>query len=78
MCIRDSVKAEYEHVLILMNKPIPGFINRNLIYTATSRGKKTVTIGLQNNAIRTQWREMPAERTTNLIGLIDEKVEYEA
>lgn len=70
--------SEYEHVLILMNKPIPGFINRNLIYTAASRGKTSVTIGLENTGIRSQWREMPAERNTNLIGLIDEKVEYEA
>jgi len=69
--------SEYDHVLILMNKPIPGFINRNLIYTAASRGKKTVTIGLENKFICTLWRDMPSERTTNLVSLLDEKVEYE-
>ena len=69
--------SEYDHVLILMDKPIPGFINRNLIYTAASRGKKTVTIGLQQNSIRRQWRDMPVERITNLVSMIDANVEYE-
>jgi exodeoxyribonuclease V alpha subunit len=69
--------SEYDHVLILMDKPIPGFINRNLIYTAASRGKKTVTIGLQQNSIPRQWRDMPIERVTNLVSMIDANVEYE-
>jgi len=69
--------SEYDHVLILMDKPIPGFINRNLIYTAASRGKKTVTIGLQQNSIRRQWRDMPIDRITNLVSMIDANVEYE-
>ena len=69
--------SEYDHVLIVMDKPIPGFINRNLIYTAASRGKKTVTVGLQQNSIRRQWRDMPVERVTNLVSMIDANVEYE-
>ena len=69
--------SEYEHVLIIMNRPIPGFINRNLIYTGASRGKHSVTIALSSMNIRKGWRELPAERKTNLVAMIDEKVEFE-
>jgi exodeoxyribonuclease V alpha subunit len=68
--------SEYDHVLIIMNRPIPGFINRNLIYTGASRGKRSVTIALTNMNIRKGWRDLPAERHTNLVSMIDEKVEY--
>jgi exodeoxyribonuclease V alpha subunit len=69
--------SEYEHVLIIMNRPIPGFINRNLIYTGASRGKRSVTIALSSMNIRKGWRDLPAERCTNLVAMIDEKVEFE-
>ena len=68
--------SEYDHVLIIMNRPIPGFINRNLIYTGASRGKRSVTIALSNMNIRKGWRDLPAERRTNLVSMIDDKVEY--
>ena len=69
--------SEYEHVLIIMTRPIPGFINRNLIYTGASRGKRSVTIALTSMNIRKGWRDLPAERRTNLVAMIDEKVDYE-
>jgi exodeoxyribonuclease V alpha subunit len=68
--------SEYDHVLIIMNRSIPGFINRNLIYTGASRGKRSVTIALSNMNIRKGWRDLPSERHTNLASMIDEKVEY--
>jgi ATP-dependent exoDNAse (exonuclease V) alpha subunit len=55
---------------------IPGFINGNLIYTAASRGKQSVTIGLTSTAIRKGWRDLLAERRTNLVAMIDEHVDY--
>jgi exodeoxyribonuclease V alpha subunit len=69
--------SEYDHTLILMNKPIPGFINRNLIYTGASRGKRSVTIALSSMNIRKGWQDLPAERRTNLVAMIHDKVEFE-
>jgi hypothetical protein len=71
--------SEYDHILIIMDKNIPGFINRNLIYTAVSRGKKSVKILVTDPAIIDAWRVEPPKRLSKLVQLIAEtKADYDS
>ena len=69
--------SEYDHVLIIIDKPIKNFINRNLIYTAASRGKKSVNIMIYSELIQSNFKDKPLIRKTNLVKMLEESVEYE-
>jgi ATP-dependent exoDNAse (exonuclease V) alpha subunit len=57
-----------------MDRAIHGFINRNLIYTAASRGKGSVTIMIKELGIMRLWKDIPAKPVTNLEAQILSKV----
>lgn len=67
-----SQGSEYKHVLIIMDRVIPGFINRKLIYTAASRGKESVKIMITDHAIIDSWKMDSLKRLTMLPELIKE------
>lgn len=70
--------SEYDHLLVVFDKPIRNFINRNLIYTAASRGKQDVTLMLYSPSIESNFKDLPSERRTNLKTMIEDSVEYES
>jgi len=69
--------SEYDHVLVVFDKSIRNFINRNLIYTAASRGKKDVLLMLYSPSIESNFKDFPCERRTNLRKMIEDSVDYE-
>jgi hypothetical protein len=62
-----SQGSEYDDVLIIMDKPIPNFIHRNHIYTAASRGKKSVKILITQREIMRLWKFKPTKPLTGLV-----------
>lgn len=66
--------SEYDHVLIVMDRAISGFINRNLIYTAASRGKRSVAIFLKTAGIMSHWRSVARVPNTHLVKQILDQV----
>jgi len=66
--------SEYENTLIVMDKIIPGFIDRSMIYTAASRGKESVTIMIKNIGVLSLWKNVSQPPKTNLLDQILSRV----
>lgn len=62
-----SQGSEYDDVLVVMDQAIPYFINRNHIYTATSRGKKSVKVLISDMEIMRLWKFKPEKPITGLV-----------
>ena len=74
--VHKAQGSEYDNVLMVMDKSYGGgFINRNLVYTGTSRGKKTVEVLVENYDSISAWKSKPKERSTRLVNMINELVE---
>ena len=69
--------SEYLDTLIIMDRYIPNFINRNHIYTAGSRGKRSVKILIREKGVMALWKTVPSKRATNLAAQILDRVEVE-
>lgn len=69
-----SQGSEYEDVLVVMDQAIPYFINRNHIYTAASRGKKSVKVLITELEIMRLWKFKPEKPKTGLVEQIRERV----
>jgi exodeoxyribonuclease V alpha subunit len=59
--------SEYDDVLIIMDQAIPNFIHRNHIYTAASRGKKSVKILITAREIMRLWKFTPMKPVTQMV-----------
>lgn len=70
-----SQGSEYEDVLVVMDQAIPYFINRNHIYTATSRGKKSVKVLITEMEIMRLWKFKPEKPKTGLVEQMKEIME---
>jgi len=66
MTTHKAQGSEYDAVLIVMDRAIHGFLNRNLIYTGASRGKGSVTIMIKELGIMRLWKDIPVKPLTNL------------
>lgn len=77
MTAHKAQGSEYDNTLIIMDRYIPGFIHRNLIYTAASRGKKTVMVMIKEIEILSLWKHVPADPKTNLLDQILSGVDTE-
>jgi hypothetical protein len=75
--VHKSQGSEYDNVLIVMDKTYGGFINRNLVYTGTSRGKKTVEVLVESYDI-SAWKNKPEERSTMLQVMINDLLDISA
>jgi hypothetical protein len=74
--IHKAQGSEYDNVLIVMDKSFGGgFINRNLVYTGTSRGKKTVEVLVENYDSISAWKKLSNPRYTRLVDMINELLE---
>ena len=67
MTTHKAQGSEYDHTLIVMDRVIPGFINRSLIYTAASRGKTSVTVMVKDDRVMALWKNIPEPPKTNLL-----------
>ena len=75
--VHKSQGSEYDNVLIVLDKTYGGFINRNLVYTGTSRGKKTVEVLVESYDI-SAWKSKPKERSTMLQVMINDLLDISA
>ena len=75
MTTHKAQGSEYDHVLIIQDRYIEGFINRNLTYTASSRGKKSVAIYVKDTRTMDLWKHLPRKPKTNLTEMILAAVE---
>lgn len=67
-----SQGSEYDDVLIVMDRAIPYFIHRNHIYTAASRGKRSVKVLIGEREIMRLWKFIPEKPLTGLVAQIKE------
>ena len=74
LTVHKAQGSEYDNTLLVFEKTIRGFINRNLVYTAASRGKKSVSVFTNNTSC---WKDSLAHRYTGLQTHIEELVEFE-
>jgi exodeoxyribonuclease V alpha subunit len=70
MTTHKAQGSEYENTLIVMDRSIPGFINRSMIYTAASRGKESVTIMIKDIRVLSLWKDISQPPKTNLLDQI--------
>lgn len=70
MTTHKAQGSEYENTLIVMDRSIPGFINRSMIYTAASRGKESVTIMIKDIGVMSLWKNITQPPKTNLLDQI--------
>jgi hypothetical protein len=75
--VHKAQGSEYDNVLMVMDKTYGGFINRNLVYTGTSRGKKTVQVLVESYDI-SAWKQQPNKRSTMLQVMINELLDDSA
>lgn len=66
--------SEYDDVLIIMDQVIPNFIHRNHIYTAASRGKKSVKILITAREIMRLWKFTPMKPVTQMVQQIKDRI----
>lgn len=77
--VHKSQGSEYDNVLMVMDKSYGGgFINRNLVYTGTSRGKKTVEVLVEDYDSISAWKSKPSKRSTRLVDMINELLDNSA
>jgi exodeoxyribonuclease V alpha subunit len=74
--VHKSQGSEYDNVLMIMDGQYGGgFINRNLVYTGTSRGKKSVQVLVKNYDCIPSWKQKAPPRATMLKHMIFSKIE---
>lgn len=75
LTIHKSQGGEYSNVIILLTPKGQNLINRNLLYTAVTRAKKTVTIITVNenglDLVSEAIKRIPERRKTKLVQLIN-------
>jgi hypothetical protein len=77
--VHKAQGSEYDNVLIVMDKSYGGgFINRNLVYTGTSRGKKTVEVLVESYDSISAWKKLPNPRNTRLVDMINDLLDNSA
>lgn len=75
LTVHKAQGSEYDHVLLVLDDMGPSmFLNRNLVYTAVSRGKKSVQVLLKCWSILPAWKRPATKPTTNLTQMMLDQV----
>ena len=70
LTVHKSQGAEYEHVIIFLPKKANNMMNRNLLYTAVTRAKQTISIISVENSLEKAITNKAIKRNSGLVDMI--------